>query len=252
MNAVNLRGTAPSGGTIVDHLLDYWKRRDVVGFSQWELALVEWNKLLFQLVWPLQLLATSSPSLGYEPFLIERGFNRLAAHVLARSTVHRGTRVAVENKRLQPVVESIRFLAKPGRQGAAISRRAQILLAAWKQTRIIETIFERAGDAHKLEFIMLLQTSTKGDKLARRRIAEIAADLVPHLPKTRGRKVSAASAAHEFLLEEAARVTKSEGYTYDEYEEDFTDPLTKATRAEFGDADFDPRPAYRRVKKRLE
>jgi signal recognition particle subunit SEC65 len=117
---------------------------------------------------------------------------------------------------------------------------------------MIETIFERARDAHKFEFIMLLKTFRKGDELARRRIAEIAADLVPHLPMNRGRKVSAASAAHEFLLEEAARVTKSEGYTYDEYEKDFTDPLTRATRAEFDDPDFDPRPAHRRFKKRRE
>jgi hypothetical protein len=142
-----------------------------------------------------------------------------------------------------------RFVAKPGRQGASISHRAQILLAAWDETSIIETIFADAG-AHESEFIALLKSFAKGDKLARQRITEIAADLAPHLPTTRGRKVSAASAAHEFLLEESFPITKLRAFTFNDSKNDFTDPLTKATRLEFNDAYFDPRPALRRLKRR--
>jgi hypothetical protein len=41
-----------------------------------------------------------------------------------------------------------------------------------------------------------------------------------------------------------------QGYTYSPDLEDFTDELTKATRIEFGDPNFDPRPAVRRARAR--
>jgi hypothetical protein len=43
-------------------------------------------------------------------------------------------------------------------------------------------------------------------------------------------------------------VTGSRAYTWSDEQEIFTDPLTNATRLEFGKPDFDPRPAYRRVR----
>jgi hypothetical protein len=43
----------------------------------------------------------------------------------------------------------------------------------------------------------------------------------------------------------------SKSYTWDGSTEDYSDPQTRATRLAFGDADFDPRPASRRQKKRL-
>jgi hypothetical protein len=108
MNAVNLRATAPSGRTIVDHLLDYWKRKDVVGFSQCELALVELNKFLIQVrqlvLAVLQRIATLPPSVGYEPLLIKCGANPLGARGMAHLTVHRGRRVARESRRRPAVV----------------------------------------------------------------------------------------------------------------------------------------------------
>jgi hypothetical protein len=249
MSAVKPRVTPPSGWTI-GHLLGYREREDLD--ERLKLALEKLNQFFAEVGQViravLQHIATLPPSVGYEPLLIERGVHPLAARAMAHLTVHGGNRVARESKRLPAVVQAIRFLAEPGRQGAAISRRAQILLAAWEETSIIETI---AG-VDEFEFIELLKTFTIGDELARRRITEIAADLVPHLPTARGRKVSAASAAHEFLLEEAVKITKVQRYTYSQYAEDFTDPLTRATRVEFGDGRFDPRPALRRVKKRRE
>src|SRR5271165_3500719 len=250
MNAVNLRATARSGRTIIDHLRGYWERE---GFDERLKLALEANPMfnaMRQLIRTVfQHIATLPPSVGYEPLLIERGANPLAARVMAHLTVHRGRRVARESRRRPAVVEAIRFLAEPGRQGAAISRRAQILLAAWDETSIIETIFVDAG-AHELEFIELLKNFTKGDKLARRRITEIAADLAPLLKQKRGPKLSAASAAHEYWLEIVAGIAKPRSNTYSDYERDFTDLLTRATRAEFGDDRFDPRPAYREFRKR--
>jgi hypothetical protein len=74
-------------------------------------------------------------------------------------------------------------------------------------------------------------------------LCAIAATVAPRLSVSRGRKISAASAAHEFVSEELGQA-----YTFSPVLEDFTDELTKATRIEFGDPNFDPRPAVRRAR----
>ena len=76
--------------------------------------------------------------------------------------------------------------------------------------------------------------------------------IAPHLLVSRGRKVSAASAAHEFLLEDFGEMTGWRAYTWSFDEDGYTDPLTKATQLEFKNPDFDPRAAYRRLKIRRE
>jgi hypothetical protein len=63
--------------------------------------------------------------------------------------------------------------------------------------------------------------------------------------------VSAASLAHEFSLAYVFNMAGPEAYTYDPVSEDYTDPLTRATRLAFGDPDFDPGPARRRQRKPL-
>lgn len=122
------------------------------------------------------------------------------------------------------------------------------MLAAWEETSIVDDIF-RAASMNDCEFIVMLKTLEKGDRTVCGRLSEIAASLEPSLPGVRGRKVSAASAAHEFLLEK--QILKSQGYTFSAYagkesgangpKGDFTDPMTGATRTEFGDVRFDPR-----------
>ena len=56
--------------------------------------------------------------------------------------------------------------------------------------------------------------------------------------------MSAASAAHRFLVEGLSEIGSERktpvAYSYSSLEEDFVDPLTKATRLEFGELDFDP------------
>ena len=103
---------------------------------------------------------------------------------LASLTISRGRRRANESRRLPAVVGAIRFLAKPGRGRRAIRRKAEVLRAAWNETSI-------------------------------RRITEIVAAVAPFLSIPRGRKISAASAAHEFLLDEAPSVMHVHGDTWD-------------------------------------
>ncbi len=198
---------------------------------------------MFLMAWTLgDRAAESHPSKAYEPLLIEHGAKPVWARPLASLAISRGFRVANESKREPAVVGAIRFFASPGRSRKAIIRRARVLLAAWNETSIVETIFD---DGHLSEFIGLLTSVIEG-----REVMEIAAAIAPGLSIPRGRKISAASAAHEFLLDEAPSVTHVHGYTWDPITDDFSDPLTQATRREFGCAHFDPRPAHGRSKRR--
>jgi hypothetical protein len=197
----------------------------------------------------VQRVAESPPSPGYEPWLIVRGSNPIVARMMARLLVRRGKRLAQESVRLPAVVRAVRFLAKSGRKRRAISRRVDVLLAAWEETSIIETIFDDAG-FNEFEFVRLLKSVAEGDEGAYHRLTEIAASLAPHLSIRRGLKVSAASAAHEFFLEYVVMPMEPRAYSWNDPKGQFTDPVTEATRREFDHRHFDPRPAYRRLKAR--
>ena len=148
--------------------------------------------------------------------------------------------MADEARTQRTVADAIRFLAQSGRTKRAISRRAVVLLES-KLVGIFDDV-----DVNAFEFVESLEAVVRGDHTACQRVREMAAVLAPHLSVRRGRKVSAASSAHELLLS-----LVSESYTWDDLLGDYSDPQTGATRLAFGDPDFDPRPAHRRRKRRL-
>jgi hypothetical protein len=194
----------------------------------------------------LQRVADSPPSPGYEPWLIEHGYNPILARMMAALVVRRGNRIAKENVKLPATVKAIRFLAKPGRTRRAISRKVNLLLAVWEETSVMDTILNDTG-LDVFEFVRVLKLVASGEEVAYPRLTEIAALLTPRMSIPRGIKVSAASAAHEFFLEEGVSRIEQRAFTYNEPEGKCTDPVTEATRREFGRRHFDPRPAYRRL-----
>ena len=204
-------------------------------------------ELWVMLTTPKVFMSRTPPSVGYEPLLIDRGFKPEVARGVAALLVRVGKRRARESQWRRGVITAFRFLAGPQRSKRAILRKATYLLEAWEETSIIETIFNEAGFSEQA-FINLLKMVVEGHEIDYRRIAEIAVALGPALKISRGPKISAASAAHEFFLEEVGQVVNSHGYTWSGIEENFTDAATNATRLEFADPDFDPRPAHRRVK----
>jgi hypothetical protein len=181
--------------------------------------------------------------------LIERGVNPILARAMAKIIVRQRNRIERENKRLPDVIEAIRFLANHHRNRPAINRRVNVLLAASMETSAVETVFVNAG-LHEGEFIQLLKSAAEGHEIGYRKLSEIAASLVPHLPNRRGPKVGAESAAHEFFLEHAVKLLGPSSFTWNPVEGKCTDPVTEATRREFGLTKFDPRPACRRLKVR--
>jgi hypothetical protein len=189
------------------------------------------------------------PSKGYSPYFETQGFAPSLARGLGSLTLSRGKRQAKEAKRVAPVIEAIRFLARGDGQRRAIVSRAKLVFAAANETSIVDELFSNAR-LHEGEFLRLLQTIIDGGAIDRQRIKTIAAAIAPSRPRARGPKISAASATHELFLGTNASFGLPAGYTWSDREEDFVDRETQATRQEFGDPDFDPRAAYRRVRER--
>jgi len=194
----------------------------------------------------MQYLAEQPASPGYEPLFVESGWNPLVARGMARLAVRHGKRRANESKRRRPVFDAIRFLGERPHQWRAVRRCAELLLRAWSETSIIETIFDEAGII-ETEFIRLLEAVVEGRDADCHRIMEIAAMLSSRLSLQRGPKVRAQSEAHEFILASCTKVSKKRSDSYHRPAE-YVDALTEATRREFNDPDFDPRPARRRLK----
>jgi hypothetical protein len=194
----------------------------------------------------LSRIAELPPSRGYEPVLIENGIHPVLARGIAFLAVRGGERLASESKRRRPVFDAIRFLAMP-RQKRAILSRAKILLAAWDETSIIETVFDEIG-LQEAEFIDLLRSVARGSANYRR-LTEIATLVEPHLALARGPKVSASSASHGLLLEHKIELTATRRpHSRKDRTADNCDSLTEATRREFTEPGFDSRPAKRRSK----
>jgi hypothetical protein len=63
--------------------------------------------------------------------------------------------------------------------------RAKTLLAAWKETSIIESIFNEAG-LSETEFIKLLEAIVRGESIDYQRLAELAVEVASHLSLARG------------------------------------------------------------------
>jgi hypothetical protein len=187
------------------------------------------------------------PSKAYGEYLKDHGVDPDWARSAGSLAISLGTRRANASRQLVEVVEALRFLAQGNRRKRAILSRARVLLAAHDETSMLDEIFGKAVlNTEQSELVDLLKVAVNGGPLERDRIRKIAAEVAPSLPSARGRKVSAASAVHEQFLETVERYIGPRGYTYSAYEDDFIDEQTNATRLEFGDPHFDPRPAYRR------
>lgn len=188
-----------------------------------------------------------TPSPGYEPLLMSAGWGQLPARGMAKLAVRHGRRRAEESKWQRGVVDAIRFLARRKRQRRAILSRAKYLLQAQNESTIIGSIFG-AIDMFEGEFMHLLKLAAEGQQVDYQRITDIAASIAPHLSANRGPKVSAASAAHEYLLNPEIDLSAARRpAAYQHREAEYVDPLTAATRLEFGNTDFDSRPARRRI-----
>jgi hypothetical protein len=198
----------------------------------------------------VERLERMTPAPGYEPLLIERGQHPLCARMMSYFLI-RASRDAVNQARMERrTVDAIRFLAKPGhRRKRATCRRIEWLLSDTDGVSRVAGL--REGNTGVHEFRSALEAFARGGPGADERLRQTAAAIAPRLSVARGRKASRATIGHQFLLSVFRQVVGPAGYTWDVEQEDFTDPLTRATRLAFGDPNFDPRPAHRRERQRM-
>ena len=75
----------------------------------------------------IEYLHELPPSPGYEPLLVEAGWNRVAARGMAALALQRSKRRAVESEWRRQAVAAIRFLTRK-RQVRAVRKRAELLI----------------------------------------------------------------------------------------------------------------------------
>jgi hypothetical protein len=194
--------------TALDHLESYVSSPAIVGplsavtpNAPWAGLFEGASELFTGIDFLFRRAAAAPPSRGYEPWLVAHNCNRLVARMMAALIVRRANGLAKDNVPRSKVIEALKLLADCQPQERAWRPRVTTLLVAWKETSIIETIFDDAG-ADVFEFIRQLEDAAKGQSHACDRLSAIAASVIPYVRTTRGPKVAVESYAHEFFLED--------------------------------------------------
>ena len=184
---------------------------------------------------------------GYGKFLETRGCDRNWAGMQAAMIVEEGRVRAATSKRSWEFAQALRRLANPRLEPEAFLADAKVALEAMNGTGLTRGLFEGLPWFHGLEFILALQSCLAGDLSDRAEVCRIAKAIWRRVAVSRGPKLAHASAAHEYFLETQS-IFDDVAFTWSPENEDFTDPLTQATREEFDDPDFNPVSARRRLR----
>jgi hypothetical protein len=166
-------------------------------------------------------------------------FQRLGAQLVSNINEAR--------RRLKPLVNKLK---KTTKNDVLVKSRvaAELLLALEnpEAARLVESALTKAKLRHSFaEFKEVVSLAAGRDREACRQLGEIAESLSDHLPDARGRDVSLSVGVHMCLLYYLHSTGRYEHYKYGE--EDFLDPVTRATRKVMGHGSFDPREATRRL-----
>jgi hypothetical protein len=183
---------------------------------------------------------------GYAKFLATLGYDRNWAGMLAAMIVEKGRVRAATAKRNAEFAQALRRLANPRLETEAFLANARVASEAMNTTLLTDGLFKDLR-LLELEFIRELRFCLAGDLSGRAEVVRIAKAVWRLVRVSRGPKVTHASAAHEYFLE-IQSMFRPAAFTWSPENEDFTDQLTQATREEFDDPDFNPVPAWRRLR----
>ncbi len=199
----------------------------------------------------IQKVKATPPSPGYEPLLISRGVDPVVARMSAFMIVRYGSRKARRsNDEDQVIPTALRNLSQPGRRARTIATSAAMLRDLPDIENSLVAVFDGVGRADDGQrFLALLDRAATADPTVCRELAGIAQSVAGQLETRRGPRISVASASHQLALDFIWGLKQPIAYTFNAYKNRFTDPVTLATMLEFGIADFDPRPAVRRLRK---
>ena len=184
---------------------------------------------------------------GYGKFLETLGYDRNWAGMQAAMIVEEGRVRAATSKRSWEFAQALRRLANPGLETKAFLAAAKVAREAMDGTELTRGLFEGLPRFAGLLFIRALKFCLAGDLSHRVEVSRISKAIWRRVVVPRGPKLTHASAAHEYFLETQS-IFEDAAFTWSPEGEDFTDPLTQATREEFDDPDFNPVPARRRLR----
>jgi hypothetical protein len=184
---------------------------------------------------------------GYSRFLTSLGYDRNSAGMLAAKIVEEGRVRAATSKKNSEFAQALRRLANPRLETDAYIADCKAALEAMDGTSLTRALFDELPTFHGFLFLKELRFCLAGDLSGRAEVVRIAKAIWRRVFVSRGPKLTHASAAHEYFLESLSPF-KSGSFTWSPSEEDFTDILTKATREEFDDPDFEPRSSQRRLR----
>jgi hypothetical protein len=196
-------------------------------------------------------LAEEPETPGHERFLIEwLGYHTLMARLTARVMHRFGQLLADEinqGRRVHAIVDEI---AKRRECSAlVISRRARKLREECNSegaSIAIDRAAQKAGFwLASTEFNELVEAACERDEAACRELGRMAEQLAPHLPEKRGRRISVETCIRIFFQLYLEHEGMNCVYTYSDRNEDFLDPVTRATRLAVNNPDFSPQYANR-------
>jgi hypothetical protein len=192
-------------------------------------------------------------SKGYARLFEVNAVDPIRAQKLASDAIQHGRRTVENNEWIAVAYDAVRFLASSHHR-LSVRRHANLLLRVSQKTSIIPALFAKAG-LNEDEFLFLLYRVVHTNGFVNfDRLRAIASQLQPFLSLPRGRKVTAASAAHEHVMRQGIvfRIVPPEWRTnWRGRGNEHVDALTLATRREFDDPTFQPRSARVRFEARI-
>jgi hypothetical protein len=184
---------------------------------------------------------------GYAKFLTALGYDRNWAGMLAATVVEEGRVRAATSQKKTEFARALRRLANPCLEAEAFLANAKVVLEAMGGTQLTRGLLDELPPLEGLSFIPALRLCLAGDLSSRAEVCRIAKAIWRRVAVSRGPKLTHASAAHEYFLESQS-IFRPAAFTWSAESDDFTDRLTQATREEFDDPNFNPVPAWRRLR----
>ena len=205
---------------------------------------------ILQIAADLQRIESLPPVPGYEATLIADGHDPLGARILGLNLLRLGKQRLQEIRAERKLASAIFGVVKAeGWTPLVMSRRARSITAALDDEMAMPALCDawaQAGLSRTAHAIRdLAERATRRDAAACIQLGAICAALKPFISDPRGRIPSEASVTHELQLH-----LLRQAYTYDPIDGVYDDPATRATEIAMRAQKFDPRPAYRRVRKR--
>jgi hypothetical protein len=203
----------------------------------------------------LERIRSGPPVPGYEAFWIGEGYQPFEARLMGHAVNNLGKRLAREREAERALAGVLRAAIKGEEKGPLVAaRRAKALRVELaspdSQLALEKSCREASRPELTYELEQIIERVINREPTARHTLVDTAKTLLSGLPDPRGRRFNIKTAKHQLLLHLLEAKKMPRAYTWNDREGECVDPAAKATRIAVGDPSFDPRYAYRDLRKR--